>query len=123
VFFEERESVFNGNGRSWRGIRLSARLGQRYWRTAQPKTFHEADDRARVGVHDRRAALAFHHWMAEEEDVSGWGRLYKLRRFESKDSARGRVFALRFEALRIPKLLGVERKCEHGLSPNDGASS
>ncbi len=59
MFFEERESVFNGNGRSWSGIRLSARLGQGYWRTAQPKTFHEADDRARVGVHDgRRSGLS-----------------------------------------------------------------
>ncbi len=121
MFSEERESVFNGNGGPWSGASLRGGLGQGQRRAAQPKAFHEADDRSRVGVQHWRAALALHHRMAEKKDVSGWGRLFKLCGFESQDCARRRVFALGIEAVRILNLLRVERKREHRLSSNDGA--
>ena len=123
MFLEERESVFNGNGRPWSSARLRARLGQGRWCAAQPKAFNEADDRARVGIQHRRTALAFHDRMAEKKDIGRWGRLFELRGFESQDCARRRILAFGIEAVRILNPLGMERKREHRLSPNDRASS
>ncbi len=123
MFFEKGKRVFNGDCGSGSGIRLGARLGQTYRLAAQPKTFHEADHRARVGIQHRRTALAFHDRMAEKKDAGCWGRLFELRGFEIQNRARRRIFALGIETVRIPNPLRVERKREHRLSPDDGAGS
>jgi len=87
VFFEESDSVLDGDGGSRDGASLRGRLGDGHRRTAQPEAFHEADDGVPVECHHRRATLAFHNWMAEKKNIRDGSGLFKLRGLVAQDDA------------------------------------
>jgi hypothetical protein len=113
---EERDRVANWDGcaRNRRGSRR--RCADRKTARAQPTALDETDYRLGIEGQDRRAALAERYRMAEEEDVSRWGRFLKLCGFVGKDFAGGTILLRSLKGLSIPWLLGMKRQGDHMLA-------
>lgn len=117
---QQGDGVLDRGGGAGDGGSLAEGIGSGSGEGAEPAAFDDANYSVGVGGKYGGTALAAGDGVAQEKDFGGGGRLFELCGLEGENLAGGAVFARRFEALRVLKVIGMEGDRDHRLARSDG---